>query len=309
MNNERWPTNARGVTIGMGIPDAQARAGAATPTWASMIELAEAAEAGGFETLWFADHFSFPSDDGLRGAWEAWTLMAAVAARVPRVNLGPMVACTAYRNPGVIAKMTEMIDEISGGRFILGLGAGWQKDEYDQFGIRFEPRVSQFAEALQIIHDLLRTGEADLKGQYYQANHARNLPRGPRPEGPPILIGSSSPRMLGLLAKYADAWDTGWGGDTEGLTQKVATFEQAMRNGGRDPGTVGRSVSAGFAMDGFEGDPATVFTGSDEEKVQFLDSLADLGFDHVRVSLQPLSPATIEAFAPVIASFLAGRQS
>ena len=294
----------------MGIPDAQATPGASTPTWASMLELAQAAEASGFEALWFADHFSFPSDDGLRGAWEAWTLMAAMAVRLPRVTIGPMVACTAYRNPGVIAKMAEMIDEISGGRFILGLGAGWQKDEYEQFGIPFEPRVTRFEEALQIIQGLLREeGKVDLQGTYYQANHAQNLPRGPRPDGPPILIGSSSPRMLGLLAQYGDAWDTGWGGDTDALRQKVDTFEQAMRDHDRDPATVGRSVSAGFAMDGFSGDPASVFTGADDEKVAFLDSLADLGFDHVRVSLQPLSPATIEAFAPVIAAFLAGSKS
>jgi alkanesulfonate monooxygenase SsuD/methylene tetrahydromethanopterin reductase-like flavin-dependent oxidoreductase (luciferase family) len=235
--------------------------------------------------------------------------MAAIAARVPEVTLGPMVACTAYRNPGVIAKMTEMIDEISGGRFILGLGAGWQKDEYRQFGIPFEPRVSRFEEALQIIHGLLRDGQVDVQGEYYQANAAQNLPRGPRPEGPPILIGSSGPRMLGLLAQYADAWDTGWDGNTEGLRKKVETFEQAMRDHGRDPGTVGRSVSAGFAMEDFSGDPATVFQGTDEEKVAFLDSLAGMGFDHVRISLQPLSPATLEAFAPVIESFLAGGQN
>jgi alkanesulfonate monooxygenase SsuD/methylene tetrahydromethanopterin reductase-like flavin-dependent oxidoreductase (luciferase family) len=292
----------------MGIPDAQAKAGSATPTWASMLELSEAAATAGVETLWFADHFSFPSDEGLRGAWEAWTLMAAIAARVPTVTLGPMVACTAYRNPGVIAKMTEMIDEISGGRFILGLGAGWQEDEYRQFGIPFEPRVSRFAEALQIIHGLLREGKADLQGEFSQAHRAQNLPRGPRPEGPPILIGSSSPRMLGLLAQYGDAWDTGWNGDTEGLQRKVETFERVMREHGRDPQTVGRSVSAGFAMDGFAGDAATVFTGTDEEKVAFLDSLAEVGFDHIRISLQPLSPATLAAFAPVIDAFRTGSR-
>ena len=252
--------------------------------------------------------FQFSGDDGLRGAWEAWTLMAAIAARVPNVTIGPMVACTAYRNPGVIAKMAEMIDEISGGRFILGLGAGWQRDEYDQFGLPFEPRVSRFEEALQIIHGLLREGRADVQGTYYQANAAQNLPRGPRPGGPPILIGSSGPRMLGLLARYGDAWDTGWGGNTEELKKKVEAFEQVIRENGRDPQTVGRSVGAGIAMDGFAGDPSTVFSGTDEEKVAFLNSLAGLGFDHIRISLQPLSPATIAAFGPVIATFLAGGQ-
>ncbi|HYJ13252.1 MAG TPA: LLM class flavin-dependent oxidoreductase, partial [Thermomicrobiales bacterium] len=203
-----WPTTRRKTSLGLMVPVSDRASFVTLPRYADVLEISQVAAATGIETLWFADHFSFPGDDGLRGAWEAWTLMAAIAARVPNVTIGPMVACTAYRNPGVIAKMAEMIDEISGGRFILGLGAGWQRDEYDQFGLPFEPRVSRFEEALQIIHGLLREGRADVQGTYYQANAAQNLPRGPRPGGPPILIGSSGPRMLGLLAKYGDAWNT-----------------------------------------------------------------------------------------------------
>jgi alkanesulfonate monooxygenase SsuD/methylene tetrahydromethanopterin reductase-like flavin-dependent oxidoreductase (luciferase family) len=186
-----WPESPQDVSLGLMFPVSQRHVFPGTPHFTDVVDLTRRASAAGFETAWIADHFSFPDLAGLRGAWDAWTLMAAVAASVPDINIGPMVACTAYRNPGVIAKMTEMIDEISGGRFILGLGAGWAEPEYRQFGIRFEPRVSQFEEALRIIHGLLRNGEADVQGEWYQANEAKNLPRGPRATGAPIMIGSS----------------------------------------------------------------------------------------------------------------------
>ena len=262
----------------------------------------------GFETLWFADHFSYPSDEGLRGSWEAWTLMAAIAAQVPNVTIGPLVACTAYRNPGVIAKMAEMIDEISSGRFILGLGAGWQKDEYEQFGIPFEPRVTRFEEALQIIHGLLREeGKVDLQGTYYQANHAQNLPRGPRPDGPPILIGSGAPRMLGLLARYADAWNTCWYGSTEGIPEKIAQLEAACEKAGRDPATVVKTVGVALAGDGYTGSRPNANTGDHAAQLDFLYQLEDLGFRQIIVGLDPCTPAALEAFAPVVEQFAAGR--
>ncbi|MDQ3655747.1 MAG: LLM class flavin-dependent oxidoreductase, partial [Chloroflexota bacterium] len=209
----------------------------------------------------------------------------------------------AYRNPGVIAKMTEMIQDISGGRFILGLGAGWSKPEYKQFGIRFEPRVSQFEEALQIIRGLLRDGEVDFQGEYYQANKAVNLPRSAHVEGPPILIGSTGDRMLHLLARYGDAWNVGWGGDTEGLKGKIAKLDAACEAEGRDPQTVVRTVSVGFAGEGYTGDLATMFQGTIEESVALLHEVEALGFRHLIVRLDPFSHGAVEAFAPVIERF------
>nr|MBA3379453.1 LLM class flavin-dependent oxidoreductase [Chloroflexia bacterium] len=169
-----WPATRRGTSLGLMVPVSQRATFPDTPHFADILEISTMAESIGIEGLWFADHFSFTSETDLRGSWDAWTLMAAIAAQVPNVQIGPLVACTAYRNPGVIAKMTEMIQDISGGRFILGLGAGWHKPEYEQFGIRFEPRVSQFEEALEIIHGLIRHGEADVQGQYSQTNQAVN---------------------------------------------------------------------------------------------------------------------------------------
>ena len=298
-----WPQTRHATGFGIGIPVAQSKPGSDFPRFSDHLALARVAASAGFEVLWFADHFSFPSDEGLRGSWDAWTLMAAIAAAVPNVHIGPMVACTAYRNPGVIAKMTEMIQDISGGRFILGLGAGWQKDEYRQFGIPFEPRVSRFEEALRIIHGLLREGRADVQGTYYQANDAVNLPRAESGPATPILVGSSGERMLGLLARYGDAWDTGWGGKTDELKAKVAKLEAACAAAGRDPKTVIRSVSAGFAADGFVGDPASVFVGDTAAKVGFLKELEAMGFSHIRIGLNPQTPETIAGFAPVIEAF------
>jgi alkanesulfonate monooxygenase SsuD/methylene tetrahydromethanopterin reductase-like flavin-dependent oxidoreductase (luciferase family) len=124
-----------------------------------------------------------------------------------RVELGSLVACTAFRNPALLAKMADTIDEISGGRLIVGLGAGWDGPENQAFDIKSDHRVDRFEEALQIIVPLLRTGRVDFAGKYYQARDCELRPRGPRPGGPPILIGAKGPRMLRLAASYADLWN------------------------------------------------------------------------------------------------------
>jgi len=298
-----WPESPYQTTVGVMVPVSERHVFPGTPRYSDIVGLCQQAADAGFDAVWIADHFSFPDEDGLRGAWDAWTLMAAIAASVPRVQIGPMVACTAYRNPGVIAKMTEMIDEISGGRFILGLGAGWQEDEYRQFGIRFEPRVSQFEEALKIIHGLLRHGEANIQGEHYQANNARNLPRGPRPQGAPIMIGSSGKKMLRLLARYADGWNTGWYGSTAGLPEKLDQLRQACEVEGRDFDSVVKTVAISIAMEGYTGNRPNPLWGDAEAQLAFLRDLQGLGFRHICVGLDPCTPETIAAFAPVIEAF------
>jgi len=297
-----WPKTRKAASLGINIPNSERAIFAGTPRYADMLAMSQAAAKSGFEVLWFDDHFSFTTDADLRGAWDAWTLMAAIAAAVPDVQIGPMVACTAYRNPGVIAKMSEMIDDISGGRFILGLGAGWHKPEYDQFGIRYEPRVSQFEEALEIIHGLVRTGKADVQGSYYQANEAVNLPRGPRPEGPPILIGSTGERMLKSLVRYADAWNTG-GGTVEELKVKIAKLDAACEDAGRDSNTVVRTVGVAVAGDGNTNDAANVIKGNTEQKVDRLREIVSLGFQHIMIRVDPSTPENIAAAAPVVEAF------
>ena len=295
-----WVNASAGPSFGINIPNSERGYFNGTPRWSDMIAMSKTAAAVGFDTLWFDDHFSFPEgDDGIRGQWEAWTLMAAIAAEVPDVLLGPMVACTAYRNPGVIAKMTEMIDEISGRRFILGLGAGWQKDEYRQFGIRFEPRVSQFAEALHIIHGLLRDGAIDYPGEFYQAHDAQNLPRGPRELGAPILIGSSAPRMLKLLVRYAEAWNTG-GGSIDEVTAKVERLDAACAEAGRDPGSVYRTIGHSITLE--NGD----YPNGMEAEAEKIAAYRELGFQHVMIRINPSTVETIEFVAPLLTAGRAG---
>jgi alkanesulfonate monooxygenase SsuD/methylene tetrahydromethanopterin reductase-like flavin-dependent oxidoreductase (luciferase family) len=289
-----WPELKGPISFGINIPNATGNYYDGTPRYSDVLAMSHAAADTGYEVLWWDDHFSFPDEEeGLRGQWEAWTLMAAVSTQLPDLYLGPMVACTAYRNPGVIAKMTEMIDEISGGKFILGLGAGWQKDEYRQFGIRFEPRVSQFAEALHIIHGLLRDGEVDYQGEFYQANQAKNLPRGPHADGAPILVGSTSPRMLKLLVRYADAWNSG-GGTLEDVQAKVDKLDAACEEAGRDPKSVTRTI--GHSLDIENGALAI----SAEDHIEKIKAYQGMGIDHVMIRIKTSTPETIALTEPII---------
>jgi len=200
-----------------------------------------------------------------------------------------------------------MIQDISGGRFILGLGAGWHKPEYDQFGIRFEPRVSQFEEALQIIHGLLRDGNANLQGDYYRANNAVNLPRSDKGDRTPILIGSSGDRMLSMLARYADAWNTCWFGSTKGVPEKIAKLDAACEAAGRDPATVVRTIGISVAGEGYTGSRPDALVGDADAQLAFLQELEDLGFRHIIIGLDPCTPQGLEVIAPVVEAFNAGR--
>ncbi len=153
-------------------------------------DLALQVEAAGFDSIWLYDHLLYRFEGRpSQGTWECWTILSALAAITERVELGTLVSCTGYRNPGLIAKMASTVDEISGGRLILGLGAGWHQPEYEAFGYPFDHRVDRFEEALRIIVPLLREGHVDFSGTYYRAPNCDLLPRGPRPQGPPLLIG------------------------------------------------------------------------------------------------------------------------
>ena len=200
----RFPESNRRMGIGIMVPISDQSAFGGTPRFSDMQAITQKAEELGFDAAWFADHFIVRNDEEqvLRGVWEGWTTVAGIAATTSRIQLGIFVTCVLFRNPGVTAKMAEMVDEISDGRFILGLGAGWHQPDFDMFGMPFDHRVSRFEDGLKIISSLIRTGHADFEGEYYLAHDAYNLPRGPRAAegGPPILIGTKSPRMMGLTA-------------------------------------------------------------------------------------------------------------
>ncbi|MEA2546506.1 MAG: hypothetical protein QOI09_1779, partial [Chloroflexota bacterium] len=186
----------------------------ATPRWADIRDLARLAESMGFDGVWISDHVGFGDPAGeapgaWRGAWESWTVLAALAAATEHVRLGTYVLNTPFRNPALLAKMAETLDEISGGRLILGLGAGWNEIEFSSYGFPFADRFDRFEDALRIITSMLRTGRATHAGRIEQARDARLEPRGPRPAGLPVMVGAGAPRMLRLTAELADHWNGG----------------------------------------------------------------------------------------------------
>ncbi|HEU0165039.1 MAG TPA: LLM class flavin-dependent oxidoreductase [Thermomicrobiales bacterium] len=301
-----WPEQKRQMGIGVMIPISEGSAFGGTPRFKDIVEIGNTARDAGFDSLWFADHFSFGAgtdEDPFRGVWEVWTLMAAVAAAVPDLQIGTMVACTGYRNPGVIAKMTEMIDEVSDGRFILGLGAGWHKPEYDQFGLPFDHRVTRFEEAIKIIHPLLREGKADFQGEFFQANKAINQPRGPRPHGAPILVGSSGDRMVGLIAQYADAWNTAWHKDTVRATELSKKVDEALEAAGRDPKTLVKTTGCNIAGTGYTSVRGGAFEGDADAKAGLMNEFKELGFRHFIAGLDPVTPQSVEEFGKAIEIF------
>jgi len=273
--------------------------------WA-LVEKAKLAVEIGFDMIWIPDHFMIDLDPDAdpRGFWEAWTTMAGLAAALPRVPIGPMVSCTSFHNPGSIAKMAEVIDSITRGNFVLGLGCGWHKPEYDMFGLPFDRRVDRFEEALHIISGLTRTGTANLNGRYYQARSAVNLPRGPRWQegGAPVLLGAKGPRMLRLTARYADAWNSDWLAKPEDIQPMMAELDTACAEIGRDPATLVRTSSTRFSFEDAADDPMLVH-GTPEEMAATMHAYADLGMRQHLVSIDPRTTENFERFAKAIEAF------
>ena len=299
--------------IGMYVPFSERQMDGETPRWADILAMAQRAEAVGFDSLWVPDHL-IQYYDGVepRGGWECWSLVSALAASTSRVELGTIVTATSFRNPAMLAKIVDTVEEISGGRVILGLGTGYHEPEYRAFGYPFDHPFSRFAEALTIIHGLLRHGQVDFVGKYYEARECELRPRGPRRDGPPIMIGSSGPKMLGLLAQYADLWNV-W--LVHGVSRPAsipplrAQVDAACQAAGRDPATVGRTATvlvdyigtADVALRLMR--PASTpepIVGDAPEVAATLRAFADEGISHLQVFLQPNNLAGIERFAPVL---------
>jgi probable F420-dependent oxidoreductase len=306
--------NSRGrpFKIGIFIPPWERPWGGEAPRWAELAAMARRAEEVGFDSIWLPDHLLFRFEDvNAQGTWDAWSLLAAMAAITERIEIAPLVACSSFRNPALIAKMADTIDEISDGRFILGLGAGWHKPEYDAFGYPHDHRVSRFEEALQIIQPLLRTGHVDFAGTYYTARDCELRPRGPRPQGPPILIGGSGPRLLRLAATYADAWNADRQNDVEAVKRFNVTIDDACRDVGREPDSLDRviGIQVDVGNDTREAHQPRQFvmapwplTGTPEEVAEQIRRYGEARVSHMMVWADPVSLAGIEAFAPVLAA-------
>jgi alkanesulfonate monooxygenase SsuD/methylene tetrahydromethanopterin reductase-like flavin-dependent oxidoreductase (luciferase family) len=221
-------------------------------------------------------------------------VLAALAEATQRVEIGTLVLCNSFRNPAILAKMATTADEVSHGRLILGVGAGWNEPEYQAFGLPFDHRVDRFEEALQILKPLLREGHVDFAGQYYQARNCDNVPRGPRSEGPRLMVGSEGPRMLKLTARYADLWNIGYMGKPETMAEPLAKIEAACREVGRDPATIGITALIGLWFPDLQAKKPSFFdnplTGTVQEIAAAMRGYAELGVQHIMFQCEPYTP-------------------
>jgi alkanesulfonate monooxygenase SsuD/methylene tetrahydromethanopterin reductase-like flavin-dependent oxidoreductase (luciferase family) len=301
------------MKVGVQLPEVEW-----VPRWADIREMAQAAEEIGLDSIWVGDHLLYRYQDGTsRGPWEAWTQLAAVAAITERVAIGPLVAATSFHNPAMIAKKAATLDEISGGRLILGLGAGWNEAEYTAYGYPFDHRVSRFEEAFTIIRTLLHDGRCDFAGDYYRVTDAELNPRGPRPEGPPLMVGSMGERMLSITLPWVQSWNawfTWFGNSPEGYPALRDQIDAACRAAGRDPTSVERTLAVLVAMPGSTGrpqgshdrDPVAPMPGEPEVLAPALRAFAEMGVGHVQLVLDPITADSIRALEPTLAVLDAG---
>ena len=269
--------------------------------------MARAAETAGVDSIWVGDHLLYREEGGTeRGPWEAWTMLAALAAVTERVELGPLVACAAFHPPGLIAKMAATVAEVSGGRFVLGLGAGWNEEEFRAHGLPYDHRVSRFEEAFTIIRGLLEGERVTLDGRFHRADDAVLLPR--PAARPRLMIGSNGPRMLAATLPHVDAWNTwyeDYGNSPEGFADLNERISAAARDAGREPGEIERSACVLVGLDGSRGeraftDTAPPLTGSPDEIAAALRELGGAGADEAILVVDPISEDSIRDLGEVV---------
>jgi alkanesulfonate monooxygenase SsuD/methylene tetrahydromethanopterin reductase-like flavin-dependent oxidoreductase (luciferase family) len=306
----RWPKASRPVGIGVILslcdtsPLGTARLG-----MADVLAQVQALEEGGFDSVWFPDHFLFRApvlDEGQEdGCWEAFVALGAIAHATKTMQIGTLVTCLQWRNPGIVARMAETLDELSNGRFVLGVGAGWHLPEFDAYGLPFDHRFGRFNDAFAIVEPLLRTGKATYKGEHFQATNAISIPQGPRAAkgGIPILFGTHGDKMLELTAKYADAWNTCWHGTPDNAAEGLAKLLAACAAVGRDPKTLTKTVGINVELTGMTGDPGNAIRGTAEEIAAGMRAFVDAGYDHLIAGIDPCTPEAIAEFGAALKVF------
>ncbi|MGH2465288.1 MAG: LLM class flavin-dependent oxidoreductase [Candidatus Limnocylindrales bacterium] len=298
---------SRPLKVGVQLPEVERLV-----RWPEQLAMARLIEAVGYDAVWLGDHllYRWPGFAAARGPWECWTMLAAIAASTSRISLGPLVASTSFHAPAMLAKEAATVDEISGGRLILGIGAGWNQTEYRAFGFPFDHRVSRFEEAFTIIRTLLREGSIDFDGTYYQARDCELQPPA-RPGGPPILLGSSGRRMLEIGAAHIDAWNAWYnatGNSPAGIARLRAEVDAAARAAGREPAEIERTVAVLVQLPGgtgrFAGNDSSPamppLTGPAETMADELRAYARAGIGAVQLVLDPITLESIEAFGAVL---------
>lgn len=275
--------------------------------WGEYLDLARAAESAGYDSIWVGDHLIYDLPDGsTRGPYEAWTTLAAIAAVTERVEIGPLVASTGFHAPAMLAKQAATVDAISGGRLIVGLGAGWNRREFDAFGFAYDRRVSRFEEALSIIVPLLREGTATFHGQFYDVDECVLDPRPVRPSGPPIMLGSNSPRMLSIGLPVVDSWNVWWsiyGNSVEGFAEVKAGVDALMPEGRSVEATAAVLVTLPGGKGRLMGEDydASVTTVTPNDLGDHVRGLADAGASHLQLVLDPITAESVAVVGEVLA--------
>jgi probable F420-dependent oxidoreductase len=269
--------------------------------WPEYAAMAQAAEECGFDSIWLGDHLIYDAPE--RGPWEAWTLLSALAAVTERVKLGPLVTCAGFRPPALLAKMAATVDEVSGGRVVLGIGAGWNRREFDAYGIPYDHRVSRFEEAFAIVRGLLAGERVTFHGSFHSVDDAVLLPRPARQV--PLMIGSNGPRMLAAALPHVSSWNTwfvDYGNTAEGFAALNSRISEAAEQAGRDPAEIERSACAHVVLD-----PANPERKLEVPPIDGADvaarvrELGEAGADEVIIVAGPITEGSIRALGDALA--------
>jgi alkanesulfonate monooxygenase SsuD/methylene tetrahydromethanopterin reductase-like flavin-dependent oxidoreductase (luciferase family) len=263
--------------------------------------MARAAEEVGFNSLWVGDHLLYR--DPVRGPWDAWTTLAWLAGITERIQLGPLVACTAFHPPGVLARMAAATHELSGGRLVLGLGCGWNEVEFRAFGLPFDHLVSRFEEAFTIVRRLLAGETVTFDGRYHHADDAVLLPK--PTTTPTLMLGANAPRMLSIGLPYVDSWNTWfsrYGNTVEGFAAENAGISVAAERVGRDAATLGRSACVFVSVEsaGVRNNDEDVQPIPADELAAHLEALEQAGADEAILVADPINEASIRSLGTVI---------
>ena len=263
--------------------------------------MARAAEEVGFDSLWVGDHLLYR--DPVRGPWDAWTTLAWLAGITERVELGPLVACTAFHPPGVLARMAAATHELSRGRLVLGLGSGWNEVEFRAFGLPFDHLVSRFEEAFTIVRKLLGGEHVTFHGRYHEVDDAVLLPR--PTTAPKLMLGANAPRMLSIGLPHVASWNTWfsrYGNTVDGFAAENAGISETAERVGRDPATLERSACVFVSVEsaGMRNNDEDVQPIPAAELGAHLEALAQAGADEAILVADPITEASIRSLGTVI---------
>jgi len=287
------------VRIGIQLPEIERLV-----RWDEVVAIARSAEESGFDSIWVGDHLLYRGDGRPdRGPWDAWTQLGALAAATRRVTLGPLVAATPFHAPGLVARMAASIDDVSGGRFVLGLGAGWNEPDFQAFGFPFDRLASRFEESFEVIRRLLAGERVSFSGRFVTVEDAVVLPRPGRRI--PLMVGSNGERMLGVTLPHVDAWNTwftSYGNTAEGFARLDDRVSAVCRRVGREPREVARSACVLVTVDGGGERPQDVPPVPAQRLIPHLGEIAEAGADEAILVVDPITERSVRHLGALLAA-------